>query len=144
MNVIMIAPGYPGEMPYFCRGLAKQGAKVYGVSDVPEAELPALTREHLSGYLRTPRLQDEEAVVRQVVSGVGSHRIERVVCLWEPGVVLAAKLREALGAPGMGVAQAVTFRNKDVMKQKVIAAGIRTARHASSRTVAGVRDAAQE
>lgn len=36
MNVLMIAPGYPGEMPYFCRGLTQHGGKVYGLSDVPE------------------------------------------------------------------------------------------------------------
>jgi hypothetical protein len=144
MNVLMIAPGYPGEMPYFCRGLARHGGKVYGLSDVPEQELPSLARESLSGYLRVPNLTDEDAVVRAVVGGVGGHRIERVVCLWEPGVVLAARLREALGAPGMGVAQAQTFRNKDLMKQKVTAAGIRTARHASATTIAQVREAAQE
>ena len=144
MNVLMIAPGYPGEMPYFCRGLARHGGKVYGLSDVPENDLPALARENLVGYLRVPNLTDEEAVVRAVQAGLGAHRIERVVCLWEPGVVLAAKLREALGAPGMRDAQAQTFRNKDLMKQKVTAAGIRTARHASATTVAQVREAARE
>lgn len=144
MNVLMIAPGYPGEMPYFCRGLTRHGGKVYGLSDVPEADLPAMAREHLSGYLRVANLTDEDAVVRAVKAGVGSHNIERVVCLWEPGVVLAAKLREALGAPGMREAQAQTFRNKDLMKQKVTAAGIRTARHASATSVAQVRDAARE
>ena len=144
MNVLMIAPGYPGEMPYFCRGLTRHGGKVYGLSDVPEPELPAMTREHLSGYLRVPNLTDEAAVIRAVMAGFGAHRIERVVCLWEPGVVLAARLREALGAPGMREAQAQTFRNKDLMKQNVIAAGIRTARHASATTVAQVREAARE
>jgi hypothetical protein len=117
MNVIMLAPGYPGEMPWFCRGLARQGARVYGVSDVPEAELPQLTRENLSGYLRVANFQDEAGVVRMVQAGLDGHRIDRVVCLWEPGIVLAAKLREALGVSGMGVAQAATFRNKDIMKQ---------------------------
>ena len=144
MNVLMIAPGYPGEMPYFCRGLTRHGGKVYGLSDVPEADLPSLARENLSGYLRVPNLTDEDAVVRAVKAGVGGHNIERVVCLWEPGVVLAAKLREALGAPGMREAQAQTFRNKDLMKQKVTAAGIRTARHASATSVAQVREAARE
>jgi hypothetical protein len=144
MNVLMIAPGYPGEMPYFCRGLTRFGGRVYGLSDVPEADLPPLAREHLSGYLRVSNLTDEDAVVRAVKAGVGGSQIERVVCLWEPGVVLAAKLREALGAPGMREAQAQTFRNKDLMKQKVTAAGIRTARHASATTVAQVRDAARE
>ncbi|HEX9563502.1 MAG TPA: hypothetical protein VF981_06015 [Gemmatimonadaceae bacterium] len=144
MNVLMIAPGYPGEMPWFCRGLTQHGGKVYGLSDVPEADLPPLAREHLSGYLRVPNLTDEDGVVRAVAAGVNQHRIDRVVCLWEPGIVLAARLREALGAPGMRVDQAVTFRNKDVMKQKVAAAGIRSARHASATSIAQVRDAARD
>jgi hypothetical protein len=143
MNVLMIAPGYPGEMPYFCRGLTRHGGKVYGLSDVPENDLPPMARQHLSEYLRVPNLTDEDAVVRAVASGVGEHRMERVVCLWEPGVVLAARLREALGALGMGVAHAQTFRNKDLMKQKVTAAGIRTARHASATTIPQVREAAR-
>ncbi len=144
MNVIMLAPGYPGEMPYFCRALSVHGAKVYGLSDVPYQDLPALTREHLSGYLQVANFTDEEAVVRQVVASVGSTRIDRVACLWEPGVVLAAKLREALGAPGQGVEQAITFRNKDLMKQVIAKAGIRTARHASARSIAEVKAAAEQ
>jgi hypothetical protein len=144
MNVIMLAPGYPGEMPFFCRGLSLQGGKVYGVSDVAEADLPAMTREHLSGYLRVGDFTNEAAVVEAVVAGVGRHPIERVVCMWEPGVVLAAKLREALGVPGMRVEQAETFRNKDLMKQAVTRAGIRTARHASATSIQGVRDAADQ
>ncbi len=144
MNVIMLAPGYPGEMPYFCRGLSLHGGKVYGLSDVPENDLPALTREHLSGYLRVPNFTDEDAVVKQVVAGVGRSTIDRVVCMWEPGVVLAAKLREALGVPGMGVEQANTFRNKDLMKQVVTKAGIRTARHAAATSIAQVREAAEK
>lgn len=144
MNVIMLAPGYPGEMPYFCRGLSLHGAKVYGVSDVPEKDLPALTREHLSGYLRVPNFTDEDAVVQQIVAGVGNHTIDRVVCMWEPGVVLAARIREALGIPGMGVEQAITFRNKDLMKQVVTKAGIRTARHVAATSIAGVREAAEQ
>lgn len=144
MNVIMLAPGYPGEMPYFCRGLSLHGAKVYGVSDVAEKDLPALTREHLSGYLRVPNFTDEDAVVQQIVAGVGNHTIDRVVCMWEPGVVLAARIREALGIPGMGVEQANTFRNKDLMKQVVTKAGIRTARHVAATSIAGVREAAEQ
>lgn len=144
MNVIMLAPGYPAEMPHFCRGLSEHGARVYGLADIPEHDLPALTRQHLSGYLQVPVFTDEEAVVRQVVEAVGGrHPIDRVVCLWEPGVVLAARLREALGAPGQGVEQATTFRNKDVMKQVVSRAGIRTARHAAATTIAQVRAAAE-
>ena len=140
----MLAPGYPGEMPYFCRGLAQQGAKVYGLSDVPEQDLPALTRQHLAGYLRVPNFTDEDAVVKAVVAGVGKHTIDHVACFWEPGVVLAAKIREALGVKGMGVEQANTFRNKDLMKQVITKAGIRTARHASATSIAELRAAAEQ
>jgi hypothetical protein len=143
MNVLMIAPGYPAEMPYFVRGLANAGAKVFGLSDVPERELPSHCRHYLSGYMQTAPLNQEDDVVRQVVEAVRSTRgdIGRVVCLWEPGVILAAKLREALGVPGMGVEQATTFRDKDAMKQAVGAAGIRVPRHARATTNDEVRAA---
>lgn len=143
MNVIMLAPGYPGEMPYFCRALAQHGAKVYGLSDVAYKDLPALTRENLSGYLHVASFTDEDAVVRQVVQAVGANTIDRVVCMWEPGVLLAARLREALGTPGQGVEQATTFRNKDVMKQVITKAGLRTARHAAATSIAQVKEAAE-
>jgi hypothetical protein len=141
MNVIMIAPGYPAEMPYFARGLARAGAQVYGLSDVPEHDLPPMARQHLSGYLQTASLVDEDAVVRQVLDATRSTRneIARVVCLWEPGVILAAKLREALGVPGMGVEQATLFRDKDAMKQAVGAAGIRVPKHVRATTNDEVR-----
>lgn len=140
----MLAPGYPGEMPYFCRGLAQHGADVIGVSDVPEHELPRLTRESMKGYIKVANFMDEDAVVRAVQGSVAGQQVARVVCLWEPGVILAAKLREALGVAGMGVDQAQTFRNKDLMKQRITAAGVRTPKHASATTIKGVREAAQE
>jgi hypothetical protein len=142
MNVLMIAPGYPSEMPYFVRGLAQVGAQVFGVADVPQDELPALARQHLSGYLRVPSLLDEEGVVEAVRRWVGPLRMERVVCLWEPGVLLAAKVREALGVEGMTLEEAIPFRNKDAMKEKVAAAGIRTPRHRAAASAVEVRDAA--
>ena len=56
-------------------------------------------------------------------------QIDRVICLWEPGVLLAARLREELGAPGMTVEECQPFRDKDMMKEKVAKAGIRTPKH---------------
>jgi hypothetical protein len=142
-NVLMIAPGYPDEMPFFVRGLARAGGSVYGLGDVPENQLPPLTRHHMSGYLHTPSLTDEAAVVKHVQQAVRG-TVDRVVCLWEPGVILAAKLREALGVPGMGVAQADLFRDKDLMKQAVGDAGVRVPRHVRARTNDEVRAACEE
>jgi hypothetical protein len=67
MNVIMIGPGYPDEMPFFTRGLAREGAAVIGVGDQPEHDVPQMTKRHLAAYLRVPSLQDEDGVVRTVV-----------------------------------------------------------------------------
>lgn len=38
MTVLMLAPGYPGEMPLFTRALAEQGATVLGCSNGPGQE----------------------------------------------------------------------------------------------------------
>ena len=143
MNVLMIAPGYPDEMPLFCRALSAFGGSVYGISDVPVNNLPELTRRHLSGYLQTPQLNQEDAVVAAVTAHWGGQTFDRVICLWEPGVVLAAKLRAALGVGGMSVDDAIAFRNKDIMKARVAAAGIRTPRHRGATSAAEVRAAAE-
>src|ERR1051325_5658699 len=97
MNVVMITPAYPSEMQYFTRGLARMGAQVLGVADQREDELPQVARESLTAYLRVPNLVDEEAVVEAVRRWTSTVKVDRVECLWEPGVMLAARLREALG-----------------------------------------------
>ena len=58
-------------------------------------------------------------------------------------MVLAARIREQLGLPGMTVEQTLPFRDKELMKQVLDAAGIRTPRHASTSTVQGVWEAAE-
>jgi hypothetical protein len=144
MNVIFISPGYPPEMPHFVRGLAEQGANVIGVSDVPHEQIPEHARRHLARYLRVPSLTDEPRAVAAVQEHLAGGTIDRVVCLWEPGVVLAAKLRAALGVPGQSVEHAIAFRDKDVMKQVIRNAGLRTARSARATTMAEVQAACQQ
>ena len=71
-------------------------------------------------------------------------RIDQVECLWEPYMILAARLREELGLPGLTVQQTVPFRDKERMKQLLDAAGLRTPRHVAAGTVAGVWAAADQ
>lgn len=144
MNVLMVSPGYPTEINYFTRGLAVQGARVFGIGDHPEGELPQIVREHLAGYLQVPSLLDDDAVVRQVREWKAAQPLNQVECLWEPGVILAARLREGLGVPGQDVAQATLFRDKDAMKQAVAAAGIRTPKHQRATTAAECQRAAEQ
>lgn len=130
LSVLMISPGYPAEMPYFTRGLSLVGARVIGLGDQPKEALPPIAREHLAHHHQVASLWDEGAVAHEVRQLARRIHIDRVECLWEPGMILAAKLREALGVPGMTVAQTVPFRDKEVMKRTLDAAGIRTPRHA--------------
>lgn len=143
MNVLMISPGFPAEMPLFTRGLARVGATVLGLGDAPAAGFPAEARDSLSAYLQVASLWDEQATVDEVRRWVGGRTIDRVECQWEPGVVLAARLREALGVPGMGVEQAIAFRDKETMKQVLDAAGIRTPHHYRATTAEACRAAAE-
>jgi hypothetical protein len=140
-TVLFLSPGYPAEMPLFTRGLAQVGARVLGVGDQPPSALPQDARAALADYLQVKSLWDEAAVVSEVRGWLRGRALDRVECLWEPGVVLAARLREALGVPGMDVERAVRFRDKEAMKQALDRAGVRTPEHARARNVAEARAA---
>ena len=143
MNVVMLSPGYPAEMAFFTRALAAVGATVIGVGDQPPHALPAVAREALAHYEHVS-LSDEAAVL-SALHGLASHaRIDQVECLWEPYMILAARIRESFGLPGMTVEQTVPFRDKEQMKRVLDAAGIRTPWHVSTTTVSGVWEAAEQ
>jgi len=144
LQILMLSPGYPEEMPYFARALAGVGARVYGVGDRPEHELPGDLRAALTAYLKVDGLGNEAAVVGRVREEAGRYgvRFDRVECLWEPCMYLAAHLRRALGVPGMDLEHTRVFRDKQRMKEVLDAAGIRTPWHARARTKDEVRAAA--
>jgi hypothetical protein len=141
----MIAPGFPGEMPLFTRALSRQGATVLGVSNGPVQELPELTRRHLSDYLQVPDLfSDAGSAIAQLQRWLSGRTLDRVCCLWEPGVEIAAQLREALGVTGQSYEQALKFRNKDLMKQALADGGVRVPHHAVASNAAEVWAAAEQ
>jgi biotin carboxylase len=67
-----------------------------------------------------------------------------VLANWEPLVLLAARLRERWGMPGMSPDTVIGFRDKQIMKERVRAAGLRVPRSKRVRTERDVRDAAAE
>jgi biotin carboxylase len=142
MNVLMLSPGFPGEMPHFTRGLAEVGANVVGLGDQPQSALPATARQSLAAYVQVPSFIDEAAVFHEVEAVHRRAPLDRIECLWEPFMILAAKLREHFGLPGLTAAETIPFRDKEIMKQKLDAAGIRTPRHASVTSVLACREAA--
>jgi biotin carboxylase len=143
MNVVMISPGYPAEMAFFTRGLARSGAAVIGVGDQPQTALNPIARDALTHYVHAESLADEAAVTARLIEIAKHVHIDRVECLWEPYMILAARLRDVVGLPGLTVEQTLPFRDKELMKLTVDRAGLRTPRHESSTTVAGVWAAAE-
>ena len=142
MNVVMLSPGYPAEMAYFTRALAAVGARVIGIGDQSPDALPEPARHALSHYEHVD-LADENAVLR-ALRGLSQFAVlHQVECLWEPYMILAARIREAFGLPGMTVAQTLPFRDKEQMKRVLDAAGIRTPWHVSATTVAEIWSAAE-
>lgn len=138
----MLSPGFPAEMPLFTRGLARVGARVIGVGDQPESQLPEPARSSLAAYFQVS-LADDAAVLALARDVAHRTPLSGVECLWEPFMILAARIREDLGLPGMSVAQTIPFRDKEAMKRVLDRAGIRTPRHASATSVAQVRESAE-
>jgi hypothetical protein len=144
MRVVFLSPAYPAEMCKFTRGLAEVGAAVYGVGDTPREELPASVKPYLVDYLTVPRIMDEHDVMNRVSDWLRGRSIDRVLTNWEPLVILAARLRERWGMPGMSVDTARGFRDKQIMKERLQAAGLRVPRSRRVRTAAEARAAAEE
>jgi biotin carboxylase len=143
MRAVFLAPHYPPEMQQYTRGLAEVGVEVYGVGDTPVAALSSSLKPHLADYLQVPRILDEDDVVSRVTAWMRGREVDRVLANWEVMVMTAARLRERFGVAGMTVDAVRGFRDKQVMKERVMAAGLRVPRAERVRTVSEARAAAE-
>jgi biotin carboxylase len=144
MKAVFLAPSYPPEMQQYTRGLAEVGADVYGVGDAPVDALPSGLKRYLHDYLQVPRLLDDDDVVDRVTAWLRGREVDRVLANWEVVVLTAARLRERFGLPGMSVDTVAGFRDKQLMKERVAAAGLRVPRSVRVRTIAETRAAADQ
>ncbi len=143
MRVVFLSPNYPPEMQQYTRGLAEVGVEVYGIGDANVDALPGDVKRHMHGYLQVPRIMDEDDVMARASEWLRGKNIDRVLANWEPLVILAARMREAWRLPGMSVDAVTGFRDKQLMKERVRAAGLRVPKSTRARTVAEVRAAAE-
>ncbi len=144
MNVVFLAPAYPPEMQQYTRGLAEVGVNVFGVGDSAPGSLPPALKQHLADYLQVPRIMDEDDVIARVHAWLRGRRVDRVLANWEPLVILAARLRERFGLPGMSVNTVEGFRDKQLMKERVKAAGLRVPYAFKCLSEAQLREAAEQ
>lgn len=143
MDVVFISPAYPAEMPEFTRGLAAAGARVFGIGDTPRQMLSTRVKEALHDYLQVPRILDEDDVIHRAHAWLRGRSIDRIETQWEPTVLMAARMRERFGVPGMSHDQVLGFRNKQLMKERVAAAGLRVPHASKVSTAKGAREAAE-
>lgn len=144
LRVAFLSPAYPHEQRAFTRGLAQVGATVIGVGDGPEGGVDPETRRHLSGWIQAPRIFDEAAAADFLVPILARAGVDRVITNWEPLILLAATLRERLELPGMPRDVALGFRDKQVMKERLAAAGLRVPRSRRVGSLVEARQAAEE
>ena len=144
MKVVFLSPHYPPEMQQYTRGLAEVGATVYGVGDTPVGALPPSVKRHLSDYLQVPRIMDEDDVIPRVHQWLRGREVDLVLANWEVLVLTAAKLRERFGLPGMSYDTVRGFRDKQLMKERVQAAGLRVPKSVRVRTIRETQAAAKE
>ena len=143
MDVVFLQPHYPPEMPQFVRGLSEVGARVWAIGDAHVQALPEPLRLNLNGYLQVPGILDEDDVIARASAWLRGRPVDRVLANWEPLIALAARLRERWGIPGLSVDAALGFRDKQVMKERVAAAGLRVPRSARIRSAREAREAAE-
>ncbi len=143
MNILLLSPGYPADMSEFTRALAEVDARVFGVGDSSVDGLPSMVSRYLDEYIPVRSLWDEDAVIASLQDRLRGRGLDRIECLWEPGIMLAARLRKAFGVAGLDTVQAQRFRNKELMKQALDKAQIRTPRHVAATTVNAVWEAVE-
>ncbi len=129
-------------MADFSRALAQCGARVIGLGEHRADAMPAIVQQSLSDYVRVSSLVDSDSVIAAVREKAAQVPIDRVECLWEPFMTLAAQLRETLDISGMHTAQTELFRDKKKMKDALNAAGVRTPRHTTATGSDAIRAAA--
>ncbi len=144
MDVLFLSPHYPDDIPQFVKGLATVGARVIGVGDQHIDALPGETRDTLWKYIQIGSWGFEDEAIATVLGELRGWNVDLVESLWEPTMLMAARLRESIGVPGLTVQQTVAFRDKGEMKRVVEAAGLRTPRAVRTTTRDGCRAAAHE
>ena len=112
MDVLFLSPSYPADIPLFVSGLAAVGARVIGVGDQPVDALPERSKQTLSSYVQIGSWADEDAAIQTVLGELAGRNVDLVETLWEPTMLMAARLRELpraraarqqLGTPDAGL-----------------------------------------
>ncbi|WP_406311542.1 hypothetical protein OHA77_22645 [Streptosporangium sp. NBC_01639] len=91
------------------------------------------------GYTHLEIFDDDDQVAERVVRLAAEYGTTHLIGEHEADVLRVAALREQLGLPGPRVADVLPFRDKALMKEHVVRAGVEVAPHTVPHTEAEVR-----
>jgi hypothetical protein len=131
-HVVFIAP-YFGANIMSCLGALAglEGVKLGIITHEVEARVPSSIRPRLSGHYRVTNTLDPAQLIEatRAFQKEWGH-VDRLLGYMEEMQLPVARAREALGIPGMDVATATNFRDKNRMKETLARAGLPVARQA--------------
>ncbi|MGE3173075.1 MAG: acetyl-CoA carboxylase biotin carboxylase subunit family protein [Planctomycetota bacterium] len=143
MHVLFLAPDTHVYNHGFVQGLKSIGARVSAIGPHPRGRVAPPLLRLLDGYAHCPRLLEVEALQRALAT-LGDRTFDRIETIDEPLVEPAARLREALGLPGMSSATARLCRDKVAMKAFLREHGVPCAQSAGVASADAVRAFAEE
>jgi len=125
VNLIYLSAHYPPHFESFPVELAKYGARVWAVTDLPTRYLSPQLKSSLAGNLEVDSLHNAKAVLslcQRLQEQVGP--VQFVESNLETWLDLEALLREKLSVPGLKPQDLQRFKQKRLMKEVFQTAGI--------------------
>jgi len=146
MLVVYVSPFLRKDVYLFLDRLSRiPGVRIGLISTLQDEQLPPQVGDSISGYFRVSDLLDPGELVwaaKALSQQFGP--IDRMFTEYELIQMSVAQARAELGIVGMSPSTMLNFRDKAVMKDRLVAAGVPCARHRSVATTEDAREFAAQ
>ncbi len=128
MNFIFLSPHFPPNYYRLCTALRNYGVNVLGIGDCEYKFFRPEMKEALSDYYRIENMEDYDQMMKACGYFVHAHgRIDRIESLNEHWLETEAFLRTDFNVPGIKSDKINMIKNKSLMKEVYVNAGISVA-----------------
>lgn len=143
MHVILVEPAFPPNQREFVRGLKSVGCAVSAIGERPAEYLDSELKRWLTWYEQVPSVCDHGSMYKATRRLQSKGWIDRMEATVEAHMMIAAKVREECGIPGLSVSTTLACRDKPTMKEVLRQAGIPCAKSTGATKPAEVKAFAQ-
>lgn len=136
MNIVFLAPHFPGNYYHFCANLYKLGETVLAIADEKYEDIHEELRAVLTEYYQVTDMHDYDQLVRAM--GYFTHKYGKIDCVEshsEYWLETDARLRTDFNISGLKNDVIKQIRQKSLLKKKLIKAGVSIAPGKVSRTL---------